>query len=135
MGHSTGAIGVRQELGKFLPIPRVVSNGKHYALEYDRPETIGRVRCFFGNAPTVLRAYAWILQHGADGLREVAECSVLNNNYLLKKLSEIPGVVIQYAKGKRRLEQVRYSWNKLKQDTGVGTEDVMRRMSDFGMQH
>lgn len=135
MGHSTGAIGVRQDLGKFLPIPRVVFNGQHYALEYDRPETIGRVRCFFGNAPTVLRAYAWILQHGADGLREVAECSVLNNNYLLKKLREIPGVVIQYAEGKHRLEQVRYSWDKLKQDTGVGTEDVMRRMADFGMQH
>ena len=135
MGHSTGAVGVAGELGRFLPVPRVTYNGTKYRLEYDRPESIGRVRCFFGNASTILRAYAWILQHGADGLREVAECSVLNNNYLLKKLSEIPGVVIQYAEGKRRLEQVRYSWDKLKQDTGVGTEDVMRRMADFGLQH
>ena len=78
-------------LGRFLPVPRVTHNGTKYRLEYDRPESIGRVRCFFGNAPTILRAYSWILQHGADGLREVAECSVLNNNYLLKKLSEIPG--------------------------------------------
>ena len=64
----------------------------------------------FGNAPIVLRGYAWIMQLGADGLREVAECSVLNNNYLEKKLREIPGVVVQYAEGKRRLEQIRYSW-------------------------
>ena len=135
MGHSTGAVGVVGELGRFLPVPRVTFDGTGYHLEYDRPDSIGRVRCFFGNAPTILRAYAWIMQHGADGLREVAECSVLNNNYLLKKLSEIPGVVVQYAQGKRRLEQVRYSWGKLKQDTGVGTEDVMRRMADFGLQH
>ena len=54
---------------------------------------------------------------------------------MLKKLSEIPGVVVPYAHGKRRLEQVRYSWEKLKQDTGVGTEDVKRRMADFGLQH
>lgn len=103
-----------RELGRFLPVPRVTFDGTGYHLEYDRPDSIGKVRCFFGNAPTILRAYAWIMQHGADGLREVAECSVLNNNYLLKKLSEIPGVVIQYAQGKRRLEQVRYSWDKLK---------------------
>ncbi len=60
---------------------------------------------------------------------------MLNNNYLEKKLREIPGVVVQYAEGKRRLEQIRYSWDKLKDDTGVGTEDVMRRMADYGLQH
>jgi glycine dehydrogenase subunit 2 len=135
MGPAMGAIGVRKELARFLPVPRVEFDGKRYLLDYNRPESIGRVRSFFGNASIVLRGYAWIMQHGADGLREVAECSVLNNNYLETKLREIPGVVVRYAKGKRRLEQVRYSWEKLKQDTGVGTEDVMRRMADFGLQH
>jgi len=72
---------------------------------------------------------------GPDGLREAAEISVLNNNYLQKKIEAIPGEVTRYAKGHRRLEQVRYSWEKLKQDTGVGTEDVMRRLGDFGIQH
>ena len=52
-----------------------------------------------------------------------------------KKLREIPGVVVWYAEGKRRLEQVRYSWEKLKEDTGVGTDDVLRRMADYGLQH
>lgn len=135
MGPAMGANGVRAELAKFLPIPRVEFDGKKYSLDYDRPESIGMVRSFFGNAPIVVRAYAWIMQHGADGLREVAECSVLNNNYMEKKLRAIPGVVVWYAEGKRRLEQVRYSWEKLTADTGVTTDDVMRRMADFGIQH
>jgi len=135
MGPAMGAHGVKAELAKFLPVPRVEFDGKRYYLDYNRPESIGRVRSFYGNAPIVMRAYAWIMQHGAEGLREVAECSVLNNNYIEKKIREVPGVVVRYAKGKRRLEQVRYSWEKLKEDTGVGTEDVMRRMGDFGLQH
>ena len=135
MGPAMGAIGVKQELAKFLPVPGVEYDGNKYSLNYNRPESIGQVRSFFGNAPIVLKAYAWIRQHGADGLREVAECSVLNNNYMQKKLSEVPGVVVQYAHGERRLEQVRYSWEKLKQDTGVGTDDVLRRMADYGLQH
>jgi glycine dehydrogenase subunit 2 len=53
----------------------------------------------------------------------------------MKHISQIPGVVIHYAEGKRRMEQVRYSWEKLKADTGFGTEDVQRRMVDFGLQH
>jgi glycine dehydrogenase subunit 2 len=135
MGPATGANGVRKELAKFLPIPRVEFDGKKYFLDYDRPDSIGRVRCFFGNAPVILRAYAWIMQHGEDGLKEVAECSVLNNNYMEKKIRQIPGVRVMYAEGKRRLEQVRYSWEKLKQDTGVGTEDIKRRVADYGLQH
>ena len=96
-----------------------------------RPESIGKVRSFMGNTQSLVKAYSWIMQHGAEGLLETAVCSVLNNNYMLKKLSEIPGVTIRYAPGKRRLEQVRYSWEKLRNDTGVGTEDVMRRMADL----
>ncbi len=135
MGPAMGAVGVTQALAKFLPIPRVEFDGQRYSLNYDGPESIGRVRSFFGNAPIVFRGYAWIMQHGADGLREAAECAVLNNNYMEKKLREVPGVTVRYAQGKRRLEQVRYSWEKLKEDTGVGTEDVMRRMADYGLQH
>ncbi len=135
MGGSVGAVGCTEKLGKFLPIPRVEFDGQMYFLDYDAPESLGKVRSFLGTCPAFVRAYAWIMQHGSDGLREVAECSVLNNNYLEKKLREIPGVIVRYAEGKRRLEQVRYSWEKLYQDTGVGTEDVLRRMADYGLQH
>ena len=135
MGGSVGAVGVKEEMAKFLPVPRIEFDGGQYFLNYEANSSIGKIRSFLGNPQSILKAYAWIMQHGADGLREAAECSVLNNNYLEKKLSEVPGVSVHYGADKRKLEQIRYSWEKLYQDTGVGTEDVMRRMADYGLQH
>jgi glycine dehydrogenase subunit 2 len=135
MGPGVGAIGVKEFLKPFLPVPRVEFDGSEYTLNYEYPQSIGRVRSFFGNAPIVLKAYMWIMQMGADGLKEASVISVLNNQYMCKHIAQIPGVVIHYAEGKRRMEQVRYSWEKLKADTGFGTEDVQRRMVDFGLQH
>ncbi len=76
-----------------------------------------------------------MLSLGAEGLREVAEVAVLNNNYLAKKVAELPGFAVSYAdaNGDRRLEQIRYSLEQLKEDTGLGTLDVARRTSDFGV--
>jgi glycine dehydrogenase subunit 2 len=133
-GPGCGAYGVKQELARFLPSPVVTFDGQKYHLDYDRPDSIGKVREFFGNIPTVLRAYAWVMSLGAEGLLEVAQASVINNNYLAKLLLAIPGVVRHYAKGKHRFEQTRYSLEKLKKETGCGTEDVRRRMVDFGVQ-
>ncbi|MDD2373394.1 MAG: aminomethyl-transferring glycine dehydrogenase subunit GcvPB [Syntrophomonadaceae bacterium] len=135
MGPATGAIGVKEFLKPFLPVPRVEFDGQKYILNSNYPESIGKVRSYFGNTNVVLKAYMWIMQHGAEGLKEAAICSVLNNQYFMKKIAAIPGVVIWYAKGKRRLEQVRYSWEKLKQDTGAGTDDVNKRIVDFGIEH
>jgi glycine dehydrogenase subunit 2 len=135
MGPATGAIGVKEFLKPYLPVPRVEFDGHKYLLNSNYPESIGKVRTFFGNTNVVLKTYMGIIQHGAEGLKEAAICSVLNNQYFMKKIAEIPGVVIWYAKGKRRLEQVRYSWEKLKQDTGVGTDDVNKRIVDFGIEH
>ncbi len=134
-GPATGALGMRQDLAKFMPWPVVEFDGKKYYLDYDRPDSIGKVKGFLGTLPVVLRAYAWCVMLGPDGLRETAEISVINNNYLQKKIEQIPGMVIRYAKGHRRLEQVRYSWEKLTNDTGVTTDDVLRRVGDFGLQH
>ena len=133
-GPGGGALGVTEELAKFLPSPLVTFDGEKYHLDYDRPQSIGKIREFLGNAEVVLRAYAWVMSMGAEGLLEAAKVSILNNNYLAKLLLEIPGVVRYYAEGKHRLEQTRYSWEKLEQDTGCGTEDVRRRMMDFGLQ-
>jgi len=86
----------------------------------------------------VLRAYAWIRTLGPDGLKEVAEISVLNYNYLEKLLMEIPGVSMSYGLGKLgegriRLDQARFSWEKMKEETGIPTEAVAMRMTDFGL--
>ena len=134
MGPGCGALAVKEHLAKFLPVPVVIKEGKRYGLDYDRPESIGKVRDFCGNAQVILRVYAWIMSLGARGLNEVAEIAVLNNNYLEKLLLAIPGVSESYGEGKRRLDQIRYSWEKLTEDTGVTSEDVERRMTDFGIQ-
>jgi glycine dehydrogenase subunit 2 len=134
-GPAVGATGVIRALARFLPVPVVEFDGHEYHLDYDRPESIGKVGPFYGVAPVVLRSYAWVMALGARGLREVAEIAVLNNNYLLKKMLEIPGVSAPYAKGKRRIEQVRYSWEGLTQVTGVHSEQIGLRAADFGVHY
>jgi len=134
-GPAVGATGVIQELAGFLPVPVVEFDGHKYRLNYDLPESIGKVGPFYGVAPVVLRAYAWVMSLGAEGLREVSEIAVLNNNYLLKKMLEIPGVSVPYAKGKRRIEQVRYSWEALARETGVHSEEIGLRAADFGVHY
>ena len=134
MGPGCGALAVKEGLAKFLPVPVVRFDGKGYRLDYDLPQSIGKVRDFYGNAQVVLRAYAWIMSLGADGLNTVAETAVLNNNYLEKLLLAVPGVSESYGEGKVRLDQIRYSWEKLTADTTVTSEDIERRMTDFGLQ-
>lgn len=132
-GPGCGAMGVTEGLSEFLPVPVVRFDGKKYILDYDVPLTIGKVRSFYGVVPAVLRAYAWMMSLGSEGLKEVARVAVLNNNYLLKKVKEIRGVGVPYAEGQHRIEQVRYSWETMTQETGVTTDDVTCRMADFGM--
>ena len=134
-GPACGAVGVRQDLARFLPIPRVAFDGTRYRLDDDQPDSVGRIGAFQGPASVVMRAYAWIMSLGADGLREAAEISVLNNNYLMRRLLEIRGLSAPYARGIRRIEQVRYSWEELHRDTGVTTEEIGMRAADFGVHY
>ncbi len=69
---------------------------------------------------------------GALGLKEAASIAVLNNNYILNKVKQIHGASAPYAKGRHRIEQVRYSWEKLTEETGISTEEISCRMADFG---
>jgi glycine dehydrogenase subunit 2 len=123
---------VTAKLEPFLPVPTVEFDGAKYYLDYNRPQSIGKVRPFYGVTPNLLKTYAWIMSLGADGLREAAEVAVLNNNYLLHKVLQIRGASAPYAKGKRRIEQVRYSWEQLTQETGVHSEEIENRVIDFG---
>jgi glycine dehydrogenase subunit 2 len=134
-GPGAGACGVIDKLAPFLPVPTVEFDGQKFYLDYNRPLSIGKVRPFYGVTPNLLKAYAWIMSLGADGLREAAEVAVLNNNYLLKKVLEIRGVSAPYARGKHRIEQVRYSWEQLTQDTGIHSEEIALRVPDFGMHY
>jgi glycine dehydrogenase subunit 2 len=135
MGPGCAAIGASEALKDYLPVPQVEYDGEKYYLNKDTGKSIGKVRAFMGNSSIILRVYMWIRSLGAEGIREAAMNAVLNNQYTIKKVEQIPGVVMYYGKGKRRIEQCRFSWEKLKEDTGVGSADVVRRMVDYGMEH
>ena len=134
-GPGAGAVGVTSELAKFLPSPTIERTGCKYFLDWDRPHSIGKVSYFYGSASNVVRSYAWAMSLGADGLREVAEIAVLNNNYLMQKLLKLRGLSAPYAAGRHRIEQVRYSWEELARDTGVTTQDLGLRAADFGVHY
>jgi glycine dehydrogenase subunit 2 len=86
-GPGAGPVGVTPELEKFLPISLVVKREDGtYALDYDRPDSIGYIAPFYGNFGIILRAYSYILTLGREGLIEVAENAVLNANYLMELL-------------------------------------------------
>jgi len=133
-GPGAGIVGVTEKLAKFLPVPVVDYNKKNdnYFLDYNRPDSIGKVKDFYGVIPVILRAYAWIMSLGAEGLREVSNVAILNNNYAMKKILELRGASMAFPEHKCRIEQVRYSWQKLTEETGITTEDIQRRVFDFG---
>jgi glycine dehydrogenase subunit 2 len=132
-GPGAGPVGVCKELAKFLPVPRIVFEGKHYRLDYDRPHSIGKIRSFYGNVAVLLRAYAYILSLGSEGLKEVAEVSVLNANYLVKKLKEIRGLTLPYNNEKPRKHECVFSAKPLKNDTGISASNIAKRLLDYGL--
>ena len=135
-GPAAGAQCVCEKLAPFLPVPVVEydKEADRYYLDYSRPESVGKVHRYYGVPSVLIRAYAYVRTLGPDGIRSVAELSILNNNYMLKKLLTIPGLSMPLAEGQFRMEQARLSWEKLTEDTGVTTDDICRRIVDYGFQ-
>jgi glycine dehydrogenase subunit 2 len=133
-GPAVGAYGCSAELAPFLPSPLVAHDGNRYHLDYDRPQSIGKIREFWGNVPVVVKAYAWSRSVGAEGMAQVSDLSVLANNYMEKGLLAIRGVTRSHPDATSpRLEMTRYSLQTLKEETGVDIHDVQNRMTDFGI--
>jgi glycine dehydrogenase subunit 2 len=136
VGLGCAAVCVTAALGRYLPRPLVTFDGERYGLDDDRPEAIDKIRGFLGNVQTVLKAYGWVMSLGAEGLRAVAETAVLNSNYLLARLTKLRGVDLPWPENNtHRLEQIRYSFERLRADTGVSSANVKLRTIDYGMQH
>ncbi|RLG92375.1 aminomethyl-transferring glycine dehydrogenase subunit GcvPB [Candidatus Bathyarchaeota archaeon] len=131
-GPGAGPIGVSEKLAEFLPVPRIVYDGNRYKLDYDKPHAVGKIRSFYGNVAVLLKAYAYILSLGAEGLKETAEISVLNANYLVKKLREIPELSLPYDEKKPRKHECVFGVEKLEKQTGVSALHVAKRLLDYG---
>jgi glycine dehydrogenase subunit 2 len=134
-GPGAGPIAVTQKLAPYLPTPIVVEDVVEgtlrvpsYRLDYNRPKTIGRVRTFFGNVGVLVRMYCYILTHGPDGLRRVAEHAVLNANYLLARI----GSLLPVPHGNRCMHEFVASAAKLKAERGVAAMDIAKRLLDYG---
>jgi glycine dehydrogenase subunit 2 len=87
-GPGAGPVGVKAALIPFLPLPRIVRSGDGFAVETDNPGSIGRTANFFGNFGVMVKAYAYILMLGREGLIRVSEQAVLNANYIMARLKE-----------------------------------------------
>ena len=127
-GPGVGPVGVKKLLEPYLPVPQVAFDGTKYTLDYDRPKSIGKVRAWYGNFALLVRAYAYILSQGRDGLQWVTERAVLNANYVRKRLE--PFLEVPYP-GLRKHEFVA-SGATLK-ERGLRTLDLAKRLMDYGM--
>ena len=133
-GPAVGAFGCTDELAPYMPTPVIVKSKDGYRLDEDRPKSAGKVREFWGNVPQVVKAYAWARAMGAEGIRLAADISVVANNYMDKRLSELPGLEISNPHIKqRRMEMTRWSLGPIAEETGVGTADFANRMADYGI--
>jgi glycine dehydrogenase subunit 2 len=126
-GPGAGPVGVKRHLEPYLPVPTVDKEGDSYVLRHDRPKSIGKVRSFFGNFGMFVRAYAYILALGPEGLRRMSENAVLAANYLRRKLE--PTYHLPY--DAPSLHEVVFSDRNL-EDTGVHTLDIAKRLMDYG---
>ncbi|MBM4054030.1 MAG: glycine dehydrogenase subunit 2 [Planctomycetes bacterium] len=127
-GPGAGPIGVSRNLEVFLPSPRIQKKSDNsFTINYHCPDSIGKVRAFYGHAGIMIRAYTYLLLLGKDGIIKAGENAVLNANYLKNKLShyyEIPY-------GKTCMHEFVISAKKQK-EKGVSALDIAKKLLDYG---
>lgn len=126
-GPGSGPVGVKADLIPFLPKPVIAWRGDEYVLDYDRPQSIGRVKPYYGNFGINVRAYTYIRTMGPDGLKAVTEYAVLNANYMMRRLAEYYDLPFD----KHCKHEFVLSGRRQKK-LGVRTLDIAKRLLDFG---
>ncbi len=134
-GPGSGPVGVKRKLEKFLPSPLVGYDKKRgcYYLDYDRPDSVGKLRAFYGSFDVLVKAYTYLLMMGASGLKEVAEAAVLNANYIMRKMLGVKGYKLKFDTSGPCKHEVVFSAEPLKRETGVAAKDIAKRLLDHGM--
>ncbi|MGM9975223.1 MAG: aminomethyl-transferring glycine dehydrogenase subunit GcvPB [Clostridiaceae bacterium] len=125
-GPGAGPVGVKKELIPFLPVPMIGKKEKFY-LDYDYPDSIGKIKNFYGNFGVLVRAYTYILSMGGNGLKEASESAVLNANYLKERLKDSYKLPIDTP----CKHEVVFAGLKDK-STEVSTLEVAKRLIDYG---
>jgi glycine dehydrogenase subunit 2 len=129
-GPGAGPVGVVEELVPYLPSPLLERDeGGMLRWDADRPRSIGRLHGFNGNFGVLVRAYAYVFLHGADGLKAVSELAALNANYLATLIAE--DFPLAYP-GERPVHEFVATARPLKDATGVRALDVAKRLIDLG---
>jgi glycine cleavage system P protein (glycine dehydrogenase) subunit 2 len=126
-GPGAGPVAVKGHLAGYLPLPRIVKAGDRFELREDFDKSIGRVRSFFGNFGVLVRAYAYILSLGGDGLEDVSRMALLNANYIRKKLEK----TYQLAYNEPCMHECIFT-DRIQQKSGVSTLDIAKRLLDYG---
>src|SRR5882724_9699949 len=126
-GPGSGAVAVKKHLVPFLPYPRLKKAGDQWSWDYDSPDSIGKVRAFYGNFGVLVRALAYIMAHGGDGLRRATMDAVLNANYIRKMLE--PYYDLPYKKPS--MHECVFSDDR-QAKKGVRTGDIAKRLIDYG---
>ncbi|MBD8135104.1 aminomethyl-transferring glycine dehydrogenase subunit GcvPB [Peribacillus frigoritolerans] len=126
-GPGSGPVGVKSDLIPYLPKPLIVKQGEQFALDYDRPQSIGRVKPYYGNFGINVRAYTYIRSMGPDGLKAVTENAVINANYMMRKLE--PYFDLPY---NRHCKHEFVLSGRRQKKLGVRTLDIAKRLLDFG---
>lgn len=129
-GPGCGPVCVNRKLEPFLPKPVIEKHGETYHLNHERPQSIGKVKLFYGNTEIALRAYAYIACYGIEGLREVSETAVLNANYLKASLKDTYQVVYP---GHCMHEFILTSQNQKARDEHINTMTLAKRLMDYGI--
>jgi glycine dehydrogenase subunit 2 len=126
-GPGSGPVACKKHLEPFLPIPIVYEKDGKLGLDYLRPKTIGRVKAFYGNFGMHVRALAYIMANGCDGLRQTTEDAVLNANYIRKKLEDVYELPFKSPS----MHEVVFS-HRQQSPKGVKTMDIAKRLIDYG---
>jgi len=126
-GPGGGPIAVRSSLEPFLPVPVVVRDRDSFRLEYDRPQSIGKVRAFTGPFGVFVRSYAFMRAWG-PALREMSEVAVLNANYMLARLKDAYDLPYE----RLCMHEFVLSARSLKREHGIAAFDVAKRLMDYG---
>ncbi len=128
-GPGAGPVGVKAFLKDFLPVPLVGKKDGKYFFDYSLKKSIGRVRSFYGNFSVLVKAYAYILTMGEEGIRRASEMAVLNANYLRKKISDL----LEVPYNSTCMHEFVASVENLKRENGITALDVVKRMLDYGI--